>query len=192
MAQNKQARGADLHVLVTKHWRYGDRLYGVVDAARDSALASTARDRYKWPVRWLFAHTPSHMAKVAPYLVPIEFRQTYPYPGSGYLDLWAQHLWRSAGILLITQANPDEAWEHLRSIFQVTTEDEECDYYFRFYDPRVFRTFQPTCTGSNARAFFGPVRHFLVESETPGKMLSFQQGRSGIDSQEDMLERSVQ
>ena len=44
---------------------------------------------------------------------------------------------------------------------------------FRFYDPRVFRDFLPTCTPKEAIAFMGPITTWWVESEDSSKLLGF-------------------
>ena len=38
--------------------------------------------------------------------------------------------------------------------------------YFRFYDPRVFRMFLPTCDETQLRDFFGGVDFFIAEGES--------------------------
>ena len=37
--------------------------------------------------------------------------------------------------------------------------------YFRYYDPRVLRSFLPTCSPAQLKQMFGPVDAFLAESE---------------------------
>ena len=170
--------GSALHASVHYCRATGERLYGVVDAARDQELASVARDRPGQ--KCLFTDDPgSHMADVAPYLVPIDFHPRYPFAGSEYLDLWAEHLGNSAGILLLTKADPAPLWEHLRNLFRVTDEEDH-KYFFRFYDPRVLRLYLPTCTANEAQEFFGPLGRILVESETAGEMLTCSVDRSGV------------
>ncbi|UCE58243.1 MAG: DUF4123 domain-containing protein [Phycisphaerales bacterium] len=180
--------GAALHAFIAHRFGVGDRLYGVVDAARDRELALAAQAHSPGQPRWLFKGTAGgHMADVAPYFVPIEFDKRYPYPGSGYLDLWAESLGRSAGILLIAAIAPDALWDHLRELFAVTGPDDR-EYYFRFYDPRVLRLFFPTCTPSEAGEFFGPIRSVLVEAEKRGEMLACKKSESGVEMDTHPLE----
>ena len=40
--------------------------------------------------------------------------------------------------------------------------------YFRFYDPRVLRTFLPVCDAEQTTAMFAAVSAFVAESEAPG------------------------
>lgn len=162
--------GADLHALIESERESGEKLYGVVDAARDNQLAFDGARQFGWELQWLFTEdTAQQMRDVAPYLVPITFESSYPYQESAYLDLWAERLGSSAGILLLTAAGPKDLWNHLRTVFSFTEEDE--DYYFRFYDPRVLRPLLPACSGDDVAQYFGLIRVMLVEAETPGKLL---------------------
>lgn len=218
MPTTTETTGSVLHAFVQHRRGVGQRLFGVVDAARDRELAFTARDRFGWEILSLFEEgassssdqadprrdpaalnierqfiesAQSRMAQVAPYLVPIEFRARYPYSNSGYLDLWAERLGGSAGILLLSEFDPARLAVHLRGLFRVTDDDNH-RYYFRFYDPRVLRLYLPTCTAAEAVEFFGPVRRFLVESEQPGRMVSYRPGRSGVEVKEEALDDSGQ
>lgn len=171
--------GAELHAFIRHRFGMGDRLYGVVDASRDKQLAYAAPRKYGQTIHWLFEEgSGSHMLDVAPYLVPIAFRPKYPYEGSGYLDMWAQRLGTNVGILLITPAATDALLSHLHGLFRVTDESDH-RYYFRFYDPRVLRTYLPTCTAAEAGEFFGPIRRILCEGEWRGNMISCAPDRDG-------------
>ena len=208
---------AMLHAYIRHHHALGERLYGVVDAARDHELAFAPRDSFGQQIHSLFdvgAAPPSasvderddpatakvkrevateirsRMADVGPVLVPIEFHSRYPYSGSEYLDLWAERLGTSAGILLLTEADPGPLATHLADLFRITDEEDH-RYYFRFYDPRVLRLYLPTCTAAEAKEFLGPIRRILVESGTQGKMLSCSCGRSGVELKEKALDSSA-
>ena len=57
-------------------------------------------------------------------------------------------------------------WRHLRA--QVMVYGPNLDpMYFRYYDPRVLRSFLPTCTPRQLAEFFGPVGFFIAEDEEP-------------------------
>lgn len=195
-----------LHAFIRHHFGAGDRLYAVVDAARDRALASAARTRFGLELQWLFrGPTPvldddaekaprnrlqtlqeafesgarSRMAAVAPYAVEIPFAGRTAHGKASFLDLWAERLGTSAGILLLTPADPASLVVHLRSIFHATGEDLH-KYYFRFYDPRVLRAYLPTCTPADAKEFFGPVAQVLCEDDKPGALLQCRADRNGV------------
>ncbi len=184
------ATGADLHAFIRYRFGMGDRIYGVVDAATDKELAFAAPRRFGQTIHWLFEDgSGEHMLEVAPYLVPIAFRTTYPYNGSGYLDMWAERLGSNAGILLITSADTDALLSHLQGLFHAT-DDEDHRYFFRFYDPRVLRVYLPTCRGADTREFFGPVRRILCEADSPGGMLACSSERTGVKIDEKPLQPS--
>ncbi|MEP0847587.1 MAG: DUF4123 domain-containing protein [Phycisphaerae bacterium] len=149
----------------------GERLFGVVDAARGLELAEAAKDRSDFTrshgtlMRGPLAPFVQH---VAPHLVEIDIDTTY-------VDTWAGSLGQAAGILLVTSAAPAELAAHLRSLFVVTDEAGE-KYSFRFYDPRVTRLFLPTCDETQLREFFGPVRLVIVESTQRGTLLVYHVG----------------
>lgn len=156
--------GAVLHALIESRREPGEKLYGVVDAARDKELAFDGALRYGWKLQWLFSEdTDQQMRDVAPYLVPITFESTYPYQESEYLDLWAARLGTSAGILVLSAADAQAVRAHFAGVFDM--EDDEGErYYFRFYDPRVLRSVLPICTDDNVQRYFGPIGTMVVES----------------------------
>jgi hypothetical protein len=184
--------GSALHAFIATRREKDEPLYAVADAARDRDLALAARDRFGLPALSLFTRaTIRDMDKVAPYLVSMNLGPRYPYPDSGYLDLWAAKLGTSSGILLLTDADADKLWAHLRTVFRITDE-EGGKFYFRFYDPRVLRVFLPTCTAAEAREFFGPIRTILVEGERAGQLLVCQPGHRGVRVIEAALSRPAQ
>jgi len=142
----------------------GEKLYAVIDAARDIKLLIEARTRFGEAVKSLFqGEAAASMADFAPYLVRFG-------PADEFLDVWAEHWGNSAGILLISQADPTAILKHLRSIFIVQDEQGQ-EYFFRFYDPRVLRTFLLTCAPGERAEFFGPLRVALYEAEEPANIL---------------------
>ena len=44
---------------------------------------------------------------------------------------------------------------------------------FRYYDPRVLRSFLPACNAAELHQFFGPVQSFIVEEATPESGVRF-------------------
>jgi hypothetical protein len=172
----------DLHCFIEQHKQPGDILYSVVDAAKDYRLAMASRDLLGEPLRPLFYKAPRHMDRVGPYMTRIQCTNRYP----DYMKLWADRLGDNAGILLLSSSWPQAIRSHLRSIFKVYDE-RGAMFYFRYYDPRVIRTYLPTCTAKECRQFFGPVRSFLVEGEAPGTMLRYRAGQSAVQMDEEQI-----
>lgn len=44
---------------------------------------------------------------------------------------------------------------------------------FRYYDPRVLRVYLPTCNAEELAMVFGSVASFLLEDESPDRLLRF-------------------
>jgi hypothetical protein len=151
----------------------GERLYGVVDAAQDCALAFEAIVGFSKVIRSLFqGDAAPALAHVAPYVVPID-------PESSYLQNWATRLGKNAGILITSSASDDALYSHLRKMF-VAQDEKGQEYFFRFYDPRVLRLYVPSCTPDEIRTFFGPVRLIAVEGSKPGTLTKYTAGPSGV------------
>lgn len=156
----------------------GNRLYGIVDAARCVDLAYEAKLLFGKEIRSLFlpeVQTP--LWDVAPYLVPID-------PDSGFLEHWARRWGTSVGILLVSAADEQTLFDHLRNVFVVEDEEGQ-EYFFRYYDPRVLRTFLPTCTASQLDELFGPIMEFAMESDLGRSLLLIH--RAGVELSEERI-----
>ena len=166
MSANQELSGFASAVLGRK--RSCERLYALMDSARDSELVAAASRAGEIPYSLFGPAAPDFMLRVAPRLATISI----PSCGGGdeFLDAWEARLGRSVGLLLATEADPPALLRHLSGLFQVTDEDR-LRYYFRFYDPRVLRSFLPTCSALDAAEFFGPIRRIFVEDEKPGRLL---------------------
>jgi Domain of unknown function (DUF4123) len=150
----------------------GESLYGIVDSARDLDLAFEAKCLYHQEILSLFQGDAAEaVADVAPYLLMID-------PSGGYLENWANHKGKSAGILLTTSADRNNLYAHLRQIFVVEDEEHQ-QFFFRYYDPRVLRNFLPTCTPEQLAEFFGPVRVWVSESAEGDGYLAYTRGAEG-------------
>jgi hypothetical protein len=106
------------------------------------------------------------LAEIAPYLVRLD-------AGSEFTDWvlaegWGKH-W---GVFAVTSADLRAMRMHLRR-FVMVHDAEGKPLYFRYYDPRVLRTYLPTCNSKELEEFFGPVAKYVGESEQPGALLEF-------------------
>ena len=133
----------------------GTRLFAIVDGAQAFELAFTARLMGNRIYTLFSGARAVDLAHVGPCLIEL----AKPAP---FLEKWVAALGRSAGVLFETGQELSGVYAHLRGIFLVADEREQ-DFFFRFYDPRVLRTFLPSCTPAEAAAFFGPVRRWIAE-----------------------------
>lgn len=101
------------------------------------------------------------IAEVAPYLARLD-------PGSAFADWvlsgWGDH-W---GICAVVPASLDlpALRRHFRKLNIVYGPDAQ-PLMFRYYDPRVFGDFLPSCGPKQLGEVFGPVSHFVLEDTSP-------------------------
>jgi hypothetical protein len=110
----------------------------------------------------------------APYLVRFE-------PGSSLLPRVVAAGWgRSWGIFIDAACSLRDVRAHLRRLLIVTREADQLPMYFRFYDPRVLRSFLPIATPRQEGLFFGPIERFLGDSPGGEAMFVFTRGEAGL------------
>jgi len=94
------------------------------------------------------------------------------------------HGWgQSWGVFLRSGAGLEELRKHFRRFLIVRGPRGE-RLVFRYYDPRVLRTYLPTCVSLELETVFGPVAEYIAESDDPGTLLAFRytQGKLLADS----------
>src|SRR5512140_2233253 len=105
--------------------------------------------------------------------------------------LGAKSWGNSWGIYLTSAASLPDLRKHFRHFLMAEIEGEGGkSFYFRFYDPRVLRTYLPTCTIDELRQFFGPVGSFLVEDKDEAKLVRLRAGSKGLERESVILERT--
>lgn len=107
------------------------------------------------------------MAEVAPYLVQLEKDSEFTnwLIGQG----WGNHY----GTFAVADADFREMRRHFRS-FLIVYDESGRPLRFRYYDPRVLRTYLPTCNAQESTTIFGPVSSYLLEDADPNTMLRFE------------------
>ena len=107
---------------------------------------------------------PDH-AMTAPYLVRLEREDEF----TRWIiaEGWGSH-W---GIFAAVGAAADfrRVRKHFRTFLMVRSHQGK-PLYFRFYDPRVFRVYLPTCNSEEMTYVYGPVRFYAMEADE-GRML---------------------
>jgi len=147
-------------------------LYALFDAARDEAILRSLSDVEHCESLYRGSRYEKHFA-MAPFLVQL-------VPDSELFEKFTTHGWgESWGVLLACGQPFDALLEHFRKFILVRrqTEEDEDQHFFRFYDPRILRTYLPTCTDSEIRLLFGPVRRFYAESACADALLVFDEGK---------------
>ncbi len=92
---------------------------------------------------------------------------------AGFLDELARDGWGANWVVYLTSdAAPDDLHAHLRK-FLISKLADGRQVYFRYYDPRILRTYLPTCTAAEVADFVGPVRRYACESVDGADLLEF-------------------
>lgn len=148
--------------------QFDTNVYAVIDGASVPDLGLP---------QLLYKHQPEHiclyrgelepdLAATAPYLVKLE--HDHPFTKLVLKEGWGKH-W---GIFAVTgtDVNLHAVRKHFR-MFLMVVNPEGKTVYFRYYDPRVLRTYLPTCNAEEMEYVFGPVSSYIVEDEDPSNML---------------------
>ena len=108
---------------------------------------------------------PRELEMVAPHLVelPREHRLVDRLVDEGWGHSW--------GVFLKID-DPSNLRHHLRKFLKVQDQRGR-SLLFRYYDPRVLRSFLPTCSAAELREYFGPVRSFVAEGEDGDSVVEF-------------------
>jgi hypothetical protein len=131
-------------------------LYGLVDPARDPRIYPLVKKAPEY--RCLFGG-PLDLSKerTAPHIVGLD-------TGSEFKDAWLQEGWgQSWGIMCYAPGSLAEVRRHFRHFLQVMLPDRRLGL-FRFYDPRIWRVYLPTCNAEELGHWFEMVEEFVVEA----------------------------
>ena len=140
-------------------------LFAVMDSARDPNIPIELRRKGAEFTSLYRGEPEESLSSVAPYLVSLD-------PKSELMRWLLTNGWgNSWGIFLVSAASLATLRRHFRH-FLLVHDTAGSELYFRFYDPRVLRTFLPTCTGTETKRVFGPVGVYLLEAEN-GEAVSF-------------------
>lgn len=133
-------------------------VYAVVDGAKVPLLLDVFAEHEVEGACLLSGRLEPAVAAVAPYVVQLE-------PGSRLSEWLLGDYWAAdALIVLRTEHGPGAVVSYLRGLTVAKLPDGS-RAYFRFFDPRVFRAYLPTCTDEEQDAFFGEVAEsFWVEA----------------------------
>ncbi len=143
-----------------------DPLFAILDAARDPMILPLLMQS-DHVYQSLYEGTKGEaLCAVAPYLLHLP-------SGSTFLETLIDQGWgNSWGIYLTCDQSFKDVRKHFRRLLMVKIFDGQ-KVYFRFYDPRVFRLYVPSCLPNEAQFLFGPVLSFLLEDKGPENLLRF-------------------
>lgn len=157
-----------LKTLVADRQADGGAVFVLLDAARHADVF-TALEEHSGERCCLYKDASKKLERSAPHLARLE-------QDSPLLETFLKRGWgESWGVLAVSEASIEVLRNHFRRFLMAQTEDGK-QVYFRYYDPRVFRLYLPTCTPEEADYVFGPVSSYLMEEDGGGALLSFQRG----------------
>jgi hypothetical protein len=163
---------ATLQALIAQLWPQGDSLTGdqvymVLDGARDPFIAWLVRSGTLEYACLYTGVLSARLQAAAPYIIHLapQAALTASLLRRGWGNSW--------GFLTVVLAHVglNQQRLHFKKLLRVRDE-AGTELHFRYYDPRVMRTYLPTCTQDELRQFFGPVPRIVVESAGGAEMVS--------------------
>lgn len=141
-------------------------LYAVLDAACEPTVPGRL-DRAGLEYESLYeGGRGDELAPFGPWLVRLP-------AGTALLEELVRDGWGASWAVYLTCDAPlPEVRKHLRKFLVVKLTDGR-QVYFRYYDPRVLRTYLPTCTAAEVVEFVGPIRRYACESVDATDLLEF-------------------
>ena len=135
------------------------RLYGVLDCSRAPDLHEHAWRLEPESAGCLFeGRLDQGVRQVSPYLVELA-------PSDPLSTLWRTRGWGQAwGILISSRAALPALRRRLRHFTQVRLADGSGPVLFRFWDPRVFRSYMPAVPQQDLAGWFQDVDRYIVEN----------------------------
>jgi len=142
--------------------------YAILDTARDKLIYPKIMNADVQNICLYHGAKAVELATVAPYLVHLKKNDSFTE------WLLTQGWGNSWGIFLKAPApfNLNDLQRHFRKFLMVYDEDSK-PLYFRFYDPRVFRVYLPTCNKNELEIIYGPIHCYHVEGEDAIQFIEF-------------------
>jgi hypothetical protein len=170
----------DITALQQQLWQSNSRgqvpmVYAILDGARDQEIERIVRQGTLKSACLYEGKLTFKMAQAAPYLIRLEkdHPQTIDILKKGWGNNW--------GIFAITYqgATHINIRHNCRKIARVKGPNGK-NLVFRYYDPRVLRTYITQCDINEAEKVFGPISEFIVEGEQHNTMHRFKRVKSAV------------
>lgn len=143
-------------------------LFAVLDPARDVRFYPALKAHAPGALCLFRGPLDPQLEQVSPHVAPIA-------PGDALATWWrAEGRGRAWGILVAADLGLDEVHHHLRTLTRVVLPGRQAAL-FRFWDPRVLRTWMPTCEGTQLAKVFGPLARFHAETADGAATLTYVQ-----------------
>jgi hypothetical protein len=160
----------DIVKTVNKIWwleKKETSFFSILDAAREEIIFSKLTTMEPENVCLYRGEKALDLAEVAPYLVHLK-------PNDPFTNWVLSSGWgKSWGIFFESDASLKQLKRHFRQ-FIIVYDETGTPLYFRYYDPRVFRVYLPTCNDEELDLIFGPVIRFFSEGEDGLSLIEYQ------------------
>lgn len=151
-------------------------LYAVLDCARnDDIYPAVIKSGCEFECLYT-GELDAELTQAAPYLVKLKRDHAFTDAliKNGWGDSW--------GIFLRASIPFKQVRRHLRT-FLMVYDPAIKPMYFRYYDPRVLRTFLQTCNSEQLATMFGPVHCYLLEDKSRDTLLRFSVTAGSLQTQ---------
>lgn len=141
------------------------RVYAILDGASIRNLLQTLEENQADYVCLYRGELDPELAETAPYLIMLA-------PNTALTEWVLNGFGAHWGVFAVSKSDMREMRKHFRKFLMVYDPDGK-PLYFRYYDPRVLRTYLPTCNREETQTVFGPVVTYFMEGEQDGILLRF-------------------
>lgn len=150
--------------------RSSGAVWAVLDLARDPRIRTLLMaSRLEWLS--LYTGAPRELDLVAPHIVEM-------LPGHRLLQQLLDEGWGRSWGVFVRIDDPTTLRHHLRRLLKVRDEGGR-SLLFRYYDPRVLRSYLPTCTPDELSQMFGPLTNWWAEGTGGESLIEFGLDRAG-------------
>ncbi len=163
-----RARAAAPHL-----FRDDVRTFAVVDGAGTPKLLERLAANGPEHVCLYRGELEPDLAEAAPWLVALE--RDDPFVDWLVGERWGTN-W---GLVVQADAELPDLRRHFRRLMMVRLPDGQA-VYFRWYDPRVLRTYLPTCDRRERDQMFGPVDAFVMEAGADDALIRMERSADGL------------
>jgi pSer/pThr/pTyr-binding forkhead associated (FHA) protein len=156
----------DRQSAVLAHLRKQVGVFAVLDAARDPDVLPRLKVSGVEHASLYEENDGEELSTYGPWLakLPVDHE---------FLEALVRDGWgKSWGVFLTCRLPFAELRRHLRQFLLAKLPDGR-QVCFRYYDPRVLRTYMPTCTSDEMARFVGPIERYFAESTDEDELLEF-------------------
>lgn len=170
----------EANTIIEALWQPGSgtlnpHVFALLDGARDPRIAPMVRGSGLDYACLYAGRLSPELQAVAPYVVHLtpEAKFTRDLVTLGWGQNWGIFALGPGDIAVESQRR------HFRTLLRVRTETGRI-LIFRFYDPRVFRVYLPTCNDDETRQVFGRNTAFMAENEDACGLMRYRRIGNGV------------